>query len=119
MLPLVAPTLIRATFRRGAASRIHPLPPPSHRLVAVSNLDTAPPPPILSSPPLDGRRLMPRRRLHLPFASRSPRLVVVLPLAATPPYIHQLALPRAAVVVASPLNATAKAQVNAAEGAGS
>jgi hypothetical protein len=28
-----------------------------------------------------------------------------LPLAAPPPYIHQLALPCAAVVVASPLNA--------------
>jgi hypothetical protein len=35
------------------------------------------------------------RRLHLPFASRLPRLVAVLPLVAPPPHIRQLALPSA------------------------
>jgi hypothetical protein len=54
---------------------------------------------------------MSRRQLYLPFASRLPQLVVVLPLAAPPPYIRQLALPRAAVINASHLNAAAIASL--------
>lgn len=43
---------------------------------------------------------MSRRRLHLLFATHLPRQVVVMPCAAPPSHIHQLALPRTAVVIA-------------------